>query len=54
MFWRFTTFLLLLILWVVLRQAQLRPKCPHCAQRKGRDWYGEVGYCRTCGKAFTV
>ncbi len=52
--WRFLTFLLALVLYVVLRECQRRPKCPHCAQRAGRAWYGEVGYCKACGEPFRV
>jgi hypothetical protein len=41
---------------VLLRTMQRTPKCPHCAARAGREWYGQVGYCKneTCGKAFRV
>lgn len=52
--WRFLTFLLALALYVVLREFQRTPKCPHCAARAGREWYGQVGYCKRCGEAFRV
>lgn len=45
---------LLAAIVVLLRAFQRKPKCPHCAQRAGREWYGQVGYCKACGEAFTV
>ncbi len=52
--WRFIAFLLALVLYAVLREFQRIPKCPHCAQRAGRSWAGEVGYCKRCGEPFRV
>jgi hypothetical protein len=52
--WRFLAFLLALVLYVVLREFQRTPKCPHCAKRAGRYWEGHVGKCKRCGEAFRV
>jgi hypothetical protein len=53
---RLVNLLLLGAIVVMLRTMQRTPKCPHCAARAGREWYGQVGYCKneTCGKAFRV
>jgi hypothetical protein len=51
---RFLTLLLALVLWVVLREFQRVPKCPHCAARAGREWRGMAGYCKACGFIFRV
>jgi tRNA(Ile2) C34 agmatinyltransferase TiaS len=52
--WRFLTLLLALVLYVVLREFQRTPKCPHCTQRAGREWRGQAGYCKACGFIFRV
>lgn len=43
---------LLAVVVVLLRTMQRTPKCPHCNARAGREWRGQVGYCRACGEPF--
>jgi hypothetical protein len=51
---RLLNLLLLGMIVVLLRTMQRTSKCPHCAKRAGREWYGQVGSCKNCEKAFTV